>query len=83
MALSGDLGDAGHVVETVKTTAKVTVEPKQGGGFSITGIALETVANVPQIADEDFQAIAEVTKKNCPVSRALQAVPITLKASLG
>ncbi len=81
MALSEGLGDAGHVVETIKTTAKVSVEPRKGGGFSITGIALDTVANIPQISDEDFQPIADNVKKNCPVARAL-SVPITLKARL-
>lgn len=83
MALSADLGGAGHTVESVSTTAKVTVEPKPGGGFVISGIHLDAVANVPQISDEDFQAIAEGTKKNCPVSTALAAVPITLSAKLG
>lgn len=83
MALSAGLGGAGHVVETVRTTAKVTVGPKPEGGFAITGIHLDTTANVPQISDEDFQAIAEDTKKNCPVSTALRAVPITLTAKLG
>lgn len=83
MALSGDLGGAGHVVEAVNTTAQVTVEPKEGGGFVISGIHLDTVASVPQISDEDFQAIAEGTKTNCPVSTALRAVPITLTARLG
>lgn len=83
MALSGDLGAAGHVVENVSTTGKVTVGPKAGGGFEITGIHLETVASVPQISEEAFKAIAEVTKVNCPVSTALRSVPITLDAKLG
>ena len=82
MALSGDLGDAGHTPGDIRTSAKVTVEPRQGGGFSITKIHLETSAKVPGIAKDAFLKIADGTKKNCPVSRALQAVPITIDAKL-
>ena len=82
MALSGDLGGAGFTPDDVSTTAKVTVEPKQGGGFVISGIHLETTAKVPGITDADFQRIADGTKTACPVSTALSAVPITLSATL-
>ena len=84
MALSGDLGGAGFTPDEISTTAKVTVEPKQGGGgFVISGIHLDTVAKVPGVSDADFQRIAEGTKAGCPVSTALRAVPITLTAKLG
>lgn len=83
MALSGDLGGAGFTPDDISTTAKVTVEPKQGGGFVISGIHLDTVAKIPGIGDAEFQKIAEATKTACPVSTALRAVPITLTAKLG
>jgi osmotically inducible protein OsmC len=82
MALSGDLGGAGFSPDEISTTAKVTVEPKQGGGFVISGIHLDTVARVPGVSDADFQRIAEGTRTACPVSTALRAVPITLTAKL-
>jgi osmotically inducible protein OsmC len=82
MALSGDLGGAGFTPDDISTTAKVTVEPKQGGGFVISGIHLDAVARVPGIGDAEFQKIAEGTKTACPVSTALRAVPITLTAKL-
>lgn len=81
MALAADLGGAGHKAERVQTEAKVTVLPNEGGGFSITGITLETTAKVPGIDDAAFQAVASGTKANCPVSRALK-VPLTLHAKL-
>jgi lipoyl-dependent peroxiredoxin len=39
-------------------------------------------AKVPGISEEDFQRIAEDAKQNCPVSRALAGIPITLEADL-
>ena len=52
------------------------------GGPSLSQIRLKVSADVPGIDDAKFQAIAEDAKKNCPVSRALSAVPISLEAVL-
>ena len=73
MALSGNLGRAGFDPKNVDTEAKVTIE-REGDGFTITKIRLETVANVDGISDDKFQEVAEQTKQTCPVSRALAAV---------
>ena len=81
MALSGELGKAGHDPKSVATTAKVHLN-KSDAGFSITRIHLETAAEVPGLDAGEFQKIAEAAKKGCPVSRALQAVEITLEAKL-
>ncbi len=82
MALSGDLGAAGHSPAAVETEAEVEVRPDPAGGFSITRIHLKTTATVPGIADDEFQQIAVGTKSGCPVSKALASVPITLEAKL-
>ena len=82
MALSGELGRAGHAAESVETTATVHVE-KVPDGFAITRIELDTRARVPGIEDEEFQRHAEAAKKGCPVSQALAAVEsIELNATL-
>jgi len=81
MALSGDLGRAGHNVTSVRTSAEVTID-KVGGGFTITGIALRSEAEVTGVGDEDFQRIADGTRQNCPVSRLLTGAPVTLEAKL-
>lgn len=81
MALSGNLGRAGFEPKTIETKASVKIE-KQGDGFVIPSIAVETVAEVPNISDEEFQRIAEETKKTCPVSVVLSKAEITLKATL-
>lgn len=81
MALTVSLEKAGLAPQGVQTDAEVKLE-KVGDGFAITGIALTTKVTVAGVDDAKFQAIAEETKKNCPVSKALSAVPVTLKASL-
>ena len=81
MALSGNLGRAGYEPKTINTTASVKIE-KQDNGFRITTIAVETVAEVPNISDDEFQQIAEKTKQTCPVSQVLAGAEITLKATL-
>ena len=73
MALSGELGRAGHNAETVETEATVHLE-KVEQGFAIKKIVLRTRASVPGIEDSEFQQLAEAAKKGCPVSQALAAV---------
>jgi osmotically inducible protein OsmC len=73
MALSGELGRAGHNPESVETTATIHLE-KVGEGFGITRIELDTRARVPGIDDDEFQRAAETAKETCPVSQALAAV---------
>lgn len=81
MALSGALGRAGFNPTSISTTA--TVKLAQGeGGFHISRIILDTEATVPGIDDATFQQQANAAKENCPVSQALKAVEIELKAKL-
>jgi osmotically inducible protein OsmC len=81
MALAGGLQKAGSNPERVQTDAECTVE-KVGEGFQITTIRLRTRASVPGIDAETFQRVAQETKANCPVSKALAGVDIQLEASL-
>jgi osmotically inducible protein OsmC len=82
MALSGALGKAGYVPESVETTATVRLE-KVGDGFGITRIDLATRARVPGIDRGEFERQAEGAKNGCPVSKALAAVEtIELEAEL-
>ena len=74
------LAQAGHAPESVDTRAEVDLT--LDGGPTISAIRLETRAKVPGIEESRFRAIADDAKQNCPVSKALSAVPITLKAEL-
>jgi osmotically inducible protein OsmC len=81
MALDLMLGEAGHEVESIRTRARVTIAG-QDGGFAITGIRLDTEANVPGIDESEFEQLARQAKDGCPVSRALAGTPIELDAHL-
>jgi osmotically inducible protein OsmC len=82
MALSAELGRAGHTAESVDTTATVHLD-KVDEGFGITRIELETRARVPGVSEDEFQRVAEAAKTGCPVSRALGGVDtIELRGSL-
>jgi len=81
MAFSGALGRAGFEPKRIRTTAKVTLD-KTASGFGITGIHLDTEAEVPGIDAAKFGEVAEDAKRNCPVSKALAATSISLTAKL-
>ncbi|TFG48777.1 MAG: OsmC family peroxiredoxin [Gemmatimonadales bacterium] len=81
MALSLALSLAGHPPTSIDTTATVHLT-KTGDGFSITGIDLATRGLVPGVAAAEFIRLAEDTKVNCIVSRALASVPMRLDARL-
>ena len=80
MALSAKLSEAGHPPAALDTRAEVDLSME--GGPSISAIRLKVKADVPGLDAMKFRAIAEDASKQCPVSRALSAVPITLEASL-
>jgi lipoyl-dependent peroxiredoxin len=81
MALSNVLGQAGFTPTSLNTTAAVHMDLGPTG-FGITKIDLDTVGVVPGLSAEDFVTHATTAKENCPVSKALAAVEITLKARL-
>ena len=77
MALSLALTKAGTPPESIQTTAAVTFEAGKG----VLGSHLLVSARVPGITEEQFEAIADEAKANCPISQAL-SIPITIEAEL-
>ncbi|HSR22080.1 MAG TPA: OsmC family protein [Candidatus Eisenbacteria bacterium] len=75
MALSFGLGQAGHPPERLETSARVAFQAGEG----ITGIQLTVRGTVPGLDAQAFRQAAEGAKANCPVSKALAGVPITLE----
>lgn len=75
MALANGLAKAGHAPSEVRTSARVTFQAGEG----ITGIVLTVSGDVPGLDDAGFREQAENAKQNCPVSKALAAVPVTLE----
>jgi osmotically inducible protein OsmC len=82
MAFSFACDAAGFATAAVDTQAAVRLAMK-GGGFLIDHISLHLEANVPGIDEATFQKLAAGAKRDCPLSKALAAVPeITLAAIL-
>jgi osmotically inducible protein OsmC len=79
MAVAFEVTKANHEPTELTTVATVSMD-KQDAGWSITGIHLDLAGAVPGITAEQFQTFADTAKKNCPISRALAAVPITMTA---
>ena len=78
MFLSAVLSKAGYKVERIHTKAQVHLEE----GPTITKIHLDTEAKVPGVDEKTFQEQVDVSKKGCPVSKALTGVNITVNAKL-
>jgi osmotically inducible protein OsmC len=81
MAVSFQLSNAGFTPTELKTNATVVMKPN-AGGYEIAEIQLELEGTAPGITEEKFKELAQVAKQNCPVSKALSALPITLTAKL-
>jgi osmotically inducible protein OsmC len=80
MALSAQLGAASLTAEEIATTATVTLE-KQDKGFAVTKVHLTVEASVPGASQEQFTTAADEAKRNCPISKLLNA-EITMEARL-
>ena len=77
MALASRLTRNNAPPKTLTATAEATVE-KVEGEWTITGVALHLRGDVPGMSLAELTSHAEAAKAGCPVSRALNAVPITL-----
>jgi osmotically inducible protein OsmC len=79
MFLAAQLTTAGHPPTSIETTATVHL----GAGPAISKIELVTKANVPGIDQKTFDEKVAFSKANCPISKALAAVPeFSLNATL-
>ena len=81
MALAFALTEAGKPAAELRVAAKVDFV-KLEASWTVRGIALELEGRVPGVDAAKFSELAEKAKKNCPISRALSATPITLAAKL-
>ena len=81
MSLANLLSEAGYPPQNLQTPANIRLE-EQDGRFTITQIALQTVAQVDGVSYDQFAQLAAEAERTCPVSRALSGVEITLDAKL-
>ena len=78
MQLSHFLAENGTPAENLDAKAVVTLVPASG----ITGSAITLVGTVPGITADKFKELADKAKGECPVSRALGAINVSLDAKL-
>lgn len=77
MALSAALTEAGHPPGFIESRAEVTLSTD--GGPHVTGVKLRVRGEAPGVSPEAFRRHAEAAKANCPISKLLAAVPISLE----
>lgn len=77
MKLSFVLGDAGFKPDIIETKGVITLE-----NGVITNSHLSVKAKVPGISIEVFKKCADDAKLNCPVSKALSCISITMESLL-
>lgn len=73
MYLSAQLTDAGFPPTQVHTVSDVHLGSDDIGPL-IEKLSLTTEADVPGVGQAKFEELVAVSKKNCPISRALAAV---------
>ena len=76
--LSHFLAENGTTAEKLDVKATVTLVP----GTGITGSAITLTGTVPGIDAAKFKELADKAKGECPVSRALGAINVSLDAKL-
>lgn len=76
--LSAFLAENGTPAAQLDVSAEVELVP----GTGITSSALKLTGNVPGIDQAKFQELADKAKAECPVSKALGAIKVTLEAKL-
>jgi lipoyl-dependent peroxiredoxin len=81
MALSHELTEAGHPPEHLDVAATVTLDLVDGAP-TVTTSALNVNGRVPGIDQFEFSKAATNAGKNCPISRALAGVEISVEAIL-
>jgi osmotically inducible protein OsmC len=81
MGLAHGLTQAGTPPEHLDVSAKVTLDLKDGAP-TVTRSDLTVTGRVPGIDQNAFTEAATDAGKNCPISRALGTVEITVNATL-
>ncbi len=72
MALSFALAGQGIEQGTLESEARVTLE-QDGAGFTVTRSDLKLTASVPGLDEGRLRELAEEAKRNCPISKLLNA----------
>src|SRR4051812_14421661 len=83
MQLSAEIAQRGGRPEALDVQADVSLGPDSAaGGFKLTGLPLTVRGEVKGLDGAGFLEAAQAAKANCPVSKALTGVDISLDAAL-
>ena len=81
MALSFALAKEGFVDARLETVARVKLD-QEGEGFRVSRSDLDLIADVPGLDEGRLRELAEDAKRNCPISKLLNA-DMELSVSVG
>ena len=81
MALAHELSQQGNAPDQIEVTARVTLDERDGAP-TVTTSEITVDGRVPGIDQEAFTKAATNAGKQCPVSRALAGVEISVQATL-
>ena len=81
MALAHGLTQAGNAPQQLEVSAKVTLDERDGAP-TVTTSELTVTGAVPGLDQSGFEEAAADAGKNCPISRALAGVEISVNATL-
>jgi lipoyl-dependent peroxiredoxin len=81
MALSHELSEAGHEPDRLEVSSTVTLDEVDGAP-TVTTSKITVRGRVPGIDQEEFEKAAQGAAENCPISRALGGVDISVDARL-
>ena len=82
MQLSATIAAGGGTPVALEVSEDVSLGPDPAGGFRITGAHLKVRGEVEGFTAEQFQAAAQDAGANCPVSKALSGIDVTIEATL-
>jgi osmotically inducible protein OsmC len=72
MTLANEFAGTGFTPQRIATTVTVTLKPLSAG-WTITGVQLDVLAEVPRLNQNDFIKAALGAKTHCTISRLLKA----------
>lgn len=81
MHLTSLIEDAGKPVGEIETSARVTLEQRDGG-FAISEVHLTTRGSNQSMSNEEFIDLANEAKRRCPVSKLYSSATITVDSAL-
>ena len=81
MALAHELSQGGNAPDQLEVTARVTLDERDGAP-TVTTSEITVEGRVPGVDQEAFTKAATNAGKQCPVSRALAGVEISVRATL-